>query len=379
MATNSPFGDARERAVLRAAHDLRCGWPVRMVAGDAAAVLLAAELAADAERAHVGQALGGREPWLVTSVRRARALGLPAPAGRWGVFALPEASWHRLFDLDPAPGDLVGTAIASPPLPQPLAEAAVELCRIGELLPMVALWIETPDDAADVARLELGQVDAAAAMAHRGRVDGVLEPAVGVPLPLADAPNTRVLAFRQPGAPAAHLAFLVGDVEAEAAPLCRLHSACFTGDVLGSLRCDCGEQLRGALRRMHEEGAGVLLYLAHEGRGIGLVNKLRAYRLQDEGVDTVDANHILGFAGDERDYAAAAAMLRLLGIDKVRLLSNNPEKATALEAKGVAVVERLSHAFPANTHNRRYLATTAARSGHDLDAIAPSLEDPDHG
>ncbi|MFW5678937.1 MAG: GTP cyclohydrolase II [Pseudomonadota bacterium] len=379
MAITSPFGDTAQRAVLRAAHDLRCGWPVRVAAGNATALVVAVEVAGEAARADVTAILGGRRACLLTSARRARALGLPVPAAAWGAFALDEAGWARLLDLDPAPADLAGTPVEPRGLASSLAEAAVELCRIAELLPMLALWLVDATAADDLAGLETSAVEARAVLAHRGRVEGVLEPATGVPLPLADAPDTRVLAFRQPGAPAAHLAFLVGDVEGADAPLCRLHSACFTGDVLGSLRCDCGEQLRGALRRMHEAGAGVLLYLAHEGRGIGLLNKLRAYRLQDAGADTLDANHLLGFAGDERDYAAAATMLKLLGIERVRLLSNNPAKVEALAARGIDVVERLGHAFPANAHNRRYLATKAVRGGHDLDAIAPSLEDPDHG
>jgi GTP cyclohydrolase II len=148
--------------------------------------------------------------------------------------------------------------------------------------------------------------------------------------------------------------------------LCRIHSECFTGDLLGSLRCDCGDQLRGAIRRMAEEGAGVLLYLAQEGRGIGLANKLRAYTLQDRGLDTVEANTHLGFEPDEREFHAAAAMLRHLGIERVRLLTNNPAKLSQLAAYGVEVAGRVEHAFAANAHNRGYLLTKALKSGHML-------------
>jgi GTP cyclohydrolase II len=145
-----------------------------------------------------------------------------------------------------------------------------------------------------------------------------------------------------------------------------LHSECFTGDLLGSLKCDCGAQLRGAIEAISKAGGGVLLYLAQEGRGIGLINKLRAYRLQDQGFDTMEANERLGFEADERLYGIAARMLTLLGYKSVRLLTNNPDKMAALEAAGVKVVERVPHAFPDNEHNRSYLRTKAEKGGHLL-------------
>jgi GTP cyclohydrolase II len=159
-----------------------------------------------------------------------------------------------------------------------------------------------------------------------------------------------------------HVALLVGAPGGKA-PLIRLHSECLTGDVFGSLKCDCGSQLRAALRLMEAEGGGILLYLRQEGRGIGLANKIRAYALQDRGLDTVEANHRLGFADDERDYALAAAMLRALGIDRVRLLTNNPAKLAGLEAQGIAA-ERVPHRLPANPHNAHYLDVKRAKSGH---------------
>jgi GTP cyclohydrolase II len=147
----------------------------------------------------------------------------------------------------------------------------------------------------------------------------------------------------------------------------RIHSECFTGDLLGSLRCDCGPQLRGAIARMAEEGSGVLLYLAQEGRNIGLVNKLRAYTLQDRGLDTLDANRALGWGADERNFLIAATMLEALGISRIRLLTNNPDKLAALVACGIEVVGRESHAFAPNGENDHYLATKAERFGHLLD------------
>jgi GTP cyclohydrolase II len=146
----------------------------------------------------------------------------------------------------------------------------------------------------------------------------------------------------------------------------RVHSECFTGDLLGSRRCDCGPQLHQAIQRMEAEGAGVLLYMAQEGRGIGLVNKLRAYTLQDAGLDTLDANRALGFGADERSFAAAATMLRQLGVTRVRLLTNNPDKIAGLTAHGIEVTGRISHAIAANGVNDLYLQTKARRFGHLL-------------
>ncbi|MBC7800038.1 MAG: GTP cyclohydrolase II, partial [Gemmatimonadaceae bacterium] len=153
----------------------------------------------------------------------------------------------------------------------------------------------------------------------------------------------------------------------ETPPLVRVHSECFTGDLLGSLRCDCGAQLHAALARMADEGAGVLLYLAQEGRGIGLANKLRAYALQDRGLDTLDANRALGWDADERNFMVAATMLHELGIDRIRLLTNNPDKMAALAACGVGIEAREPLVIPPNGVNDHYLATKARRFGHMLD------------
>jgi GTP cyclohydrolase II len=189
-------------------------------------------------------------------------------------------------------------------------------------------------------------------------------------VPLENAADTRVIAFRTEDGATEHLAIVVGHPEVAAPdgrpPLVRLHSECFTGDLLGSMRCDCGLQLRGAIARMAEEGSGVLLYLAQEGRGIGLANKLRAYTLQDRGLDTLDANRALGWGADERNFLIAATMLEALGIHRVRLLTNNPDKMSALAACGVEVTGREAHSFAPNGVNDQYLATKAARFGHLL-------------
>src|SRR6056297_2129210 len=161
-----------------------------------------------------------------------------------------------------------------------------------------------------------------------------------------------------------HLALIYGDVEGEEDVLVRVHSECFTGDVLGSLRCDCGEQLNASMRRIAAEGGGVLLYLRQEGRGIGLLSKLRAYDLQDEGYDTVEANLMLGHSADERDYSIGASILQDLGISSIRLLTNNPEKVESLEAQDIDVQERVPLPPHLNRHNTEYLQTKVQRMRH---------------
>ncbi|MGI4731918.1 MAG: GTP cyclohydrolase II [Janthinobacterium lividum] len=184
-------------------------------------------------------------------------------------------------------------------------------------------------------------------------------------LPVAGAEHAEIVAFRTPEQPGEHVALLIGAPDG-GPPLVRLHSECLTGDMLGSLKCDCGPQLTAAIAAIAAAGWGILLYLRQEGRGIGLVNKLRAYALQDQGFDTVDANTRLGFAVDARDYRVAARMLALLGQHRVRLLTNNPQKVAQLTAAGIDVVVRVPHHLPPNPHNERYLATKRDRTGHQL-------------
>jgi GTP cyclohydrolase II len=187
---------------------------------------------------------------------------------------------------------------------------------------------------------------------------------------VADLPTRhgdfRIVAFRDERDGKEHLAIVRGDVVGAAEVPTRLHSECLTGDAIGSLRCDCRDQLEAALRDLGSRERGLLLYLRQEGRGIGLANKVRAYALQDRGLDTVDANRALGFRDDERDYAVAAHMLASLAVGSVRLMTNNPDKIAQLEAHGIRVA-RVPHVMPPNEHNRAYLATKATRCGHRLD------------
>lgn len=199
---------------------------------------------------------------------------------------------------------------------------------------------------------------------------------------VADLPSVfgsfRIVAFYNNRDAKEHIALVHGNILGADEVMTRLHSECLTGDALGSLRCDCRDQLGVALQRIAAEPCGVLLYLRQEGRGIGLLNKIRAYQLQDGGLDTVDANLALGFRDDERDYAVAAHMLASLTIRSVRLLTNNPRKTEQLERYGIHVAKRVPHVIPANEHNRFYLQTKAARSGHFIDfAGKPHLQEQD--
>lgn len=234
------------------------------------------------------------------------------------------------------------------------SRAALVLARSAGLLP--ALWI-----------LEAAKFDAEVAIEEisRERQQPSVEIVARAKLPLEEMPPTQIVAFRASDDGQEHVALLVGAFAGNP-PLVRLHSECLTGDVFGSLKCDCGPQLKEALRIIGAAGGGILLYLRQEGRGIGLANKVRAYSLQDRGLDTVDANRRLGFADDERDYGHAAAILKSLGIGRVRLLTNNPDKVRGLETAGIEVTERVAHQMPANPHNADYLATKRKRSGHIL-------------
>ncbi|MGE0725038.1 MAG: GTP cyclohydrolase II [Alphaproteobacteria bacterium] len=358
-------------AVDRAVADFRRGEPVVIRDGDRAILALAVEALTD-ERLARFMRLSGSSPSLAMTGRRAALLGLGrdgAGVVRVAVAGADDAA--RLRDMaDPlaAASDPPAVVAVTPARPQDGDSAAVALAKLGRLLPAaVTASAGLADGRAleDWARREgLLVVEAAAIVAYPIESAGRLARVGEARVPLDGAENTRIVAFRPVDGGLEHIAIVIGDPAPGAPVLARIHSECFTGDLLASLRCDCGDQLRGAIREIAQAGAGIVLYLAQEGRGIGLVNKLRAYQLQDAGFDTVDANLQLGFDADERIYQPAAEMLRQLGHGRVRLMTNNPQKVAALAQCGVEVVERVPHIFPANDHNRGYLATKAAKSGH---------------
>jgi GTP cyclohydrolase II len=235
------------------------------------------------------------------------------------------------------------------------ASAAMTMARHAGLLP--AFFVRAPSGEAET----YCEADDVAVLLNPRR----LMIAARARLPVAASESAHIIAFRSPEEASDHIALVIGERDATP-PVVRLHSECLTGDVLGSLKCDCGPQLHAALAAMAGASWGVLLYLRQEGRGIGLVNKLRAYALQDQGFDTVDANLRLGFPVEARDFAIAAHMLAQIRVPRIRLMTNNPEKVARLEAEGVEVVERLALALPTNPHNAAYLATKRDRTGHQL-------------
>ena len=362
-----PLGPTILERLNRARADLRMGVPVVLAdAGGAALVVAAEELAAD--RLAALRALGGPLALAVTD-RRAATLKARAYDGDLARILVPEEAplaW------------LQGVADPARDLAQPmkgpfttlregraeLHRGAIRLAKSARLLP-AALVLEIADGAARAAAEGLTYIDMAAAGPALD-LASPLHPVISARVPMAAAERGRLHVFRPEDGGEEHYAIEIGQPPRDLPVLARLHSACFTGDVLGSLKCDCGPQLHAALDQMGAEGAGVLLYLNQEGRGIGLANKMRAYSLQDQGFDTVEANHRLGFEDDERDFRIGAGLLRKMGFGAVRLLTNNPAKVRMLEANGIAVVERVPLRVGQSRHNAAYLATKAAKSGHLL-------------
>ncbi|WP_267394840.1 MULTISPECIES: GTP cyclohydrolase II [unclassified Sphingomonas] len=347
---------ARPRAAARAIDGLRRGWPIAIDG----LTLLAVETA-DATRlaAFDPAATAG----VLISAGRAATLKLANQLDA----AVPDAP--VLIERAPWIDFAAATALADPqldlatPLKGPFrtlpasdpaaAAAALRLARIAGLLPAFFVGGSGAEDHITAADIDAHEDATRLAIATRAR------------LPVDGAEDAEIVAFRSPESADEHVALLIGQPNGQP-PLVRLHSECLTGDVLGSLKCDCGPQLHAAIHAIQHSGWGILLYLRQEGRGIGLVNKLRAYALQDQGFDTVDANTRLGFAVDARDFGVAGRMLQLLGQHTIRLLTNNPAKVAALAGAGVTVVERVPHVLPANPHNERYLATKRDRTGHQL-------------
>ena len=346
------------RRTALAVDALRHGWPITV---DGGAVLLPAETAFTA---------GATAPCMLISAARAVTLKLANQRDA----AVPEAPvlirGAEPFDLaaaralaDPALDlryPMKGPFVAEPLGWPEAATAAMELARLAGILPAFLVDPEPPGEAQAVSASDLAAWKDTTRLAIATRAH----------LPVAACDSAEIIAFRSADDLREHVALVIGAQDAGRAPLVRLHSECLTGDVLGSLKCDCGPQLDAALAAMAGEakagGWGVLLYLRQEGRGIGLINKLRAYQLQDQGFDTVDANNRLGLPSEARDFPVAARMLALLGVSAIRLMTNNPAKVAALEAAGVQVAERVPHQLPANPHNARYLDTKRDRSGHIL-------------
>ena len=368
-------------SVERAISDLRRGALILLFdpLKRTAAIIQAAELTTAKGLELISQ-LAGSEPSVVITNRRSAAIRLntetrqvisvsiPSQGGIELVHRLANPIFESQGGLDPINQKELDNLPVVPEAIDGLAPKAVQLVKFARLLPSIILsripyaemtrlsgWSKSDSLLAVDARL----IDSLPEMRAQRLVK-----AVSAQVPLIDSEETRLIAFRPVDGGEEHVAIVIGDPDVTQGVLVRLHSQCLTGDLLGSLRCDCGDQLRGAIKAISEYGGGVVVYLAQEGRDIGLVNKLRAYNLQDLGSDTVEANHQIGFEVDERIYAPAAEILKQLGIKKVKLLTNNPNKIDQLASTGIEVVERVKHAFPPNPHNREYLKTKAAKTGH---------------
>ncbi|MEQ9259120.1 MAG: GTP cyclohydrolase II [Roseovarius sp.] len=354
--------------LARARADMRMGVPLvlRGQAGEGALVLAAETL--DGARLADLRALGGT-PVIAVSARRAETLKARAYDGDLARIRLPgDATLGWVLGVaDPA--DDLKTPMKGPLVTEREGDAglhrlALRLAKAARLLP-AALVLPVADAAGFAAAHHLTLVEAEAA-ARLMDETAHMHPVVSARLPLEVSESGRLHVFRPEDGGEEHYAVEIGQPRRDAPVLARLHSACFTGDLMGSLKCDCGPQLRGALAQMGAEGAGVLLYLNQEGRGIGLANKMRAYSLQDQGFDTVEANHRLGFEDDERDFRIGADILKRMGFSSVRLLTNNPAKIAMMAQNGIAVAERVPLKVGETSHNRAYLDTKARKSGHLL-------------
>jgi GTP cyclohydrolase II len=316
---------------------------------------------------------------LVVTAHRGRAMGIRVHEGTADI-SLPLAEDERPETIlrlaaDRGTARLSSRAVLGVSAASRAQSAGLSLVRLGGLLPAIVAIEMNPGSHALERWLRDGVVlDVSAEEVERAVAGTAIDvvPVAEAPVPLAVAESSRIVFFREGGGLLEHVAVLIGPRETWPDPVpARLHSACLTGDLFGSMRCDCGEQLRGSLEHIKNRGGGVLVYLAQEGRGIGLGNKIRAYTLQESGLDTIDADGVLGFGADERRYEAAVGILRHLGIARVELLTNNPLKVRAVEEAGIEVSARTPIFGGINRHNLRYVQAKVDRSGHWLtDMIA---------
>ena len=366
QASSILFGSRAYVGLGRGLAEFRAGRPLRLMGGGETVMALPVEGLTPARLAAFAALCAPSKPRLVITARRARTLGIDANTP----VELPIA------DVDAAGIiALVTDTVANPAMQSeaagPAAAAAVDLAKLAQALPAVlvadARAIRTADIEPSIVTVESGAV-----AQFRSEATQSLTIAGEAHIPVASGIRTRFVVFRD-ALGDDPVAVIVGTPDLSKPVPVRLHSACMTGDVFGSRRCDCGDQLKLALARLHEAGGGVILYLAQEGRGLGLANKMRTYKLQDAGLDTVDANTTLGFDDDERDYGVAVRMLQMLGCTRVILMTNNPAKLDGLAKAGIEIADRMPLETPINADNRRYLTAKAARAGHQLGHVIAAL------
>ena len=353
--------------IARARADLRMGVPV-IITGEGKALLVASAETLTEERLSDFRALT-QELLLVVTARRANTLKAHVYDKEVARIRMPSDAQTRWIHCIADPSDDLMMPMKGPLAMEREGSAslhvtAINLAKSAQLLPAVVSL--TLENAAEFS-LEHGLTIVPSALADEHMAAAhQMDSVIHARLPIRAADAGRLHIFRPDDGGEEHYAIEIGKPTRDKPVLARLHSACFTGDVLGSLKCDCGPQLNAALMQMGSEGEGILLYLNQEGRGIGLANKMRAYSLQDQGFDTVEANHRLGFEDDERDFRIGASILKKMGFSSVRLLTNNPRKISMMENEGVSVAERVPLKVGENAFNTAYLATKAAKSGHLL-------------
>jgi GTP cyclohydrolase II len=361
------FGMADDIAVQRGIAEFQAGRPVAIRDGEDAIVAVPVDGLTDTTFGAFKALCEPAIPHLAVTARRARILGLEA-LGPVLIAVLPgdtrETVWSLATGVKCEQRPAAGTAGET-------AARAIELAKLAQRLP--ALLVADARNVMPAALAEAIVVDADAMAHFRNRILDTLEIVSEARIPLPDGISARFCVFRD-AVGSSPVAIILGEPDFGRPVPVRVHSACLTGDVFGSRRCDCGAQLKLAMTQLSDAGGGVVLYLEQEGRGLGLANKMRAYALQDEGLDTMDANMMLGFDDDERNFGIAARMLKMIGATRVQLLTNNPDKLEAIAEGGVEVCSRIPLHTEINSENRRYLATKAARAGHWLDDM---LSGPD--
>jgi GTP cyclohydrolase II len=355
-------GDPAALAVDRAIGELRRGRAIQITDGKRTLLVGAVETLQAPVFARLVAAGAGRASLLVTA-ERALAAGLSHQLSGPLAIAFPQDmaldEIRALAGVGSSRVEHSGFRVDQAPACAALAAAGFHLAKSGRLLPALLGFDGDEAPAPGVVTIHARDIE------HRARFGHFSVQLISrARVPLADAVDCEIALFRDEHGLAEHVAVIIGQPDPLNPVPVRLHSACLTGDLLGSLRCDCGEQLRTAVQRIAALGGGVLLYLDQEGRGIGLPNKLRAYVLQDEGLDTVDADQHLGFLADERRYEVAAALLAELGIKRIRLLTNNPQKINALRDHGIEIAGRVPLVTSVNSHNERYLKAKTERAGH---------------
>ncbi len=365
-----PFGTAEDIAVQRGIAEFQAGRPVIVAGADEMIVATPVdgltEIMWSAFKAMCMPAV----PRLVITKRRAQVLGLDVPGPVFVAVAVDDTRdiiWSLAAGLRWEPRSAAGLAGGA-------AARAIDLAKLAQRFP--ALLVVQAEAVAPAMLAQMITVSADALARVNDRILNTLEFVSEARIPLPDGAAARFCVFRD-AVGSSPVAIILGQPDFSKPVNVRVHSACLTGDVFGSRRCDCGAQLRLAMAQLSEAGGGIVLYLEQEGRGLGLANKMRAYMLQDDGLDTMDANMMLGFDDDERNYDVAARMLKMIGVTRVQLLTNNPGKLEALSDGGVEVCARIALHTEINPENRRYLATKAARAGHWLDDMLEATA-PDH-